>query len=72
MKGASRMAQWEVLCNGGPNGDTVGGTADSIEKACGFLAKMMKALPCTMGQIQRADDPEKKGHFVEPTDGGDD
>jgi formylglycine-generating enzyme required for sulfatase activity len=59
------MAEWEYICNGGPNGRSVCGTAKSVGAACGCLEKMMKALGATIGQVQRADAVEDHGHPVE-------
>jgi len=59
------MSEWEVICNGGPNGRTVGTTAKSLAAACQTLNSMIKALGATMGQVQRADAIDKEGGPVE-------
>lgn len=59
------MSEWEYICNGGPNGRSVFGTAKSLGSAIGGLEAMMKALGATIGQVQRADSVEEHGHPVE-------
>jgi len=56
------MAEWIVLCNGGPNNKTVGKKAKSLGAACGLLETMMKSLGATIGQIESANNID---HAVE-------